>query len=82
MACLEIFMCQDPIEDPYSTITIAERIKKVIQDKIDKKLLQKASSNKFANRKLTQTLLMRQEKERNNFPKILEKEVEEFNKKL
>ena len=82
MACLEVFMCQEPVKDPYSVITIAERIKKVIQDKIDKKILQKASANKFLDRKWAkQQFQIRQEQERNNFPKILEVEVEEFHKR-
>ena len=51
MACLEVFMCGEPSFDPYAVITIAERIKKVLQDKIDKKILSKASTNKFLDRK-------------------------------
>ena len=54
MACLEVFMCQDSIPDPYSVITIAERIKKVLLDKLDKKMLQRANTNKFVDRKWAQ----------------------------
>ena len=49
---------------------------------MDKKILQKASANKFLDRKWAkQQFQIRQEQERNNFPKILEVEVEEFHKR-
>ena len=81
MACLELFMTQEQMDDPKSLIIIAERIKKVIQDKLNKKMIQKASTNKFSDKKWIQQFQLKQNQEKNNFPKRLELEVEEFNRK-
>jgi len=72
------------MKSSHGMVAIAERIKKVMGEKLKQDAVKKKSGlsgdlNKCVRR--SQPILMSQELSNNKFPMILEREVEEFNRK-